>query len=158
MGTVITPTVVLRVAFQEAVDSGVMGLTTHDINRLIEGQQLTPNENNRHLLTVLMRREFDWTVSKVFGGASVYHDRLIPPELLEGLKDRCVAETKACRSQARDQVKKKSPSGGLPIGVSRREFREMILRDAANPKGDLEQYVHRAAKVCGVVRGYRWPQ
>lgn len=158
MPTAITPTVVLRGALQDALGSGVMGLTTHDLNRIIEEQCMTPSENNRHLLTALLKREHNWTVSKVFGGASVYHDRLIPPEMLESLKDRCYEETKALRAGSRVKAFKKATTGGLPIGVSREEFKKMILEEAAHPKRDLEMYVYRAARACGVVRGYNWPR
>lgn len=158
MPTAITPTVVLRGALSDAIGSGVMGMTTHDLNRLIEDQCMTPSENNRHLLTGLLKKEHNWTISRVFGGASVYHDRLIPPELLEDLKSRCVAETKACRDGSRAKSFKKTSTGGLPIGVSREEFKKMILEEAAHPTRDLELYVYRAARACGVVRGINWPR
>ncbi|MEE1407958.1 MAG: hypothetical protein U0K42_11960 [Bacteroidales bacterium] len=41
--------------------------------------------------------------------------------------------------------------------LSRDKLREEILKSAVEHKDPLVAYVHRAAKVCGVVRGYQWP-
>ncbi len=39
----------------------------------------------------------------------------------------------------------------------REKLREKIIKDAMAHKDPFVAYIHRAAKVCGLVRGYQWP-
>ena len=41
--------------------------------------------------------------------------------------------------------------------LSREKLKEELIKEAMGHNDPLVAYVHRAAKVCGVVRGYRWP-
>lgn len=161
MRVVVTPTYVLRLAIVDAINVGAQGFTTYDINKLIEKQGMVASGRNRRLLTVLMQREFEWKSVKCFGGGAVYYDPKIPKRHLSKLEERCVEERKAARNAAKaahPEEVKKVRDYGIPKGMTRAQFKEMILEDAKHPTGDLELYVRRAAKVCGLVRGYRWPR
>lgn len=162
MRVVVTPTYVLRLALVDAINEGVKGYTTYDVNKLIEKQGLGVNGRNRRLITVVMQREFNWKSKKCFGGGAVYYDPKIPRGKLRKLEERCIEERKAARDEAKAkrpvEEKKKVRDFTVPKGMTKAQFKQMILEDAKHPTGDLELYVRRAAMTCGLVRGYSWPR
>lgn len=147
----------LRRAIKMQMDIGVMALTTERISEIIREHEITPTDHINRSAVDLLVKKYKWKREKCPGVGSLYYHPNIPPRRLAQVRKsferacKAIAKKRDARLQREAEYKRQAR-------LSRLEKKKELMSGATSGRTPMEEYIFRAAKACGVVRGYRWEQ
>lgn len=155
----------VRQIITDQIRNGVIGFTAGRLNKLFKDNGLPDDGRNsgRYRMSAykfLMQR--GWKKQSLKASCIICYSPVASPEQVAALAREGLVELQAknitaaevgfaARTAALQQKRLRDSQ------LSREKLREEIIKGAIEHKDPLVAYVHRAAKVCGVVRGYQWP-
>nr|DAE97291.1 MAG TPA: hypothetical protein [Caudoviricetes sp.] len=101
-----------------------------------------------------------WKKQTIAPSCIICHSPVVKADQLVKLTKLALLELKEQKKNAAQdsvQARKVSQAAKRDSANARAKLRDEIIQNAMIYRDPLVAYAHRAAKVCGVVRGYQWP-
>lgn len=155
----------VRRIITDQIRNGVVGFTAGQLNKLFKASDLPDDGKNggRYRVSAykfLLQR--GWKKQTLKPSCIICYSPAASPDQVaalakEGLVGFQLKSVTAAQLSFVARTAKQEERRQQDARLSREKLKEELIKEAMGHNDPLVAYVHRAAKVCGVVRGYRWP-
>ena len=146
-------TVVIRQELHKLIAAGKRLFTSQDLRDMaaFAGERAVAA---RKAATETLKHFYKWKNFRYHTNEFVFYDPTLPEEALAPYRVVATPKELETRKRLGEIDKDRTRFSHL----SRAEQKEELLKGATKRRTPMDEYIFRAAKVCGVVRGYKWPQ